>query len=65
MTDEELAKFLAAYSCAIHFGIDCCNDEGDRYPYCKAVKGDYCYGLQRDDDIITKGRLEFLQQEVK
>lgn len=65
MTDEELAKFLAAYACCIHFGVDCCNDNGDKYPFCKAVKGDHCYGLQKADNITVKNRLEFIRQEVK
>lgn len=62
MTDEELAKFMSALGCARNFGVDCC-DAGD-YPYCRSVKGDYCYGFRRDDNPMFVYELEFLKSEV-
>lgn len=63
MPDEELAKFISALSCARNFGIDCC-DAGE-WPYCKSVKGNYCYGLTRDDNPVVANDLKFLKTEVE
>lgn len=54
MTDEELAKFIEAVSCNSH---GWCDD-------CKSLKGDYCHGLNNENNPNVLKRLEWLKSEV-
>lgn len=54
MGDEDLMRFIRAVQCCSHYGDDC------GWPFCKSMRGDYCYGIKNHaDDKI----LEWLKEE--
>lgn len=63
MNNEELAKFLAAWHCSRTCTDDgCCPDKD--YLYCRAVKGDYCNGLEVLSNGIVADIKEFLFRPI-
>lgn len=60
MDDDELVKFIRATKCVEQYGDDSCG-----YPFCIAMNGCYCVGIENGSSTDDEDILKWLKEEYK